>query len=503
MPISNMNPDDIDKLQAGGFLSPETANQLKGQIQPAPASVPDPSVGPAPDPASLNPAAASNPPLTADYGSQPAMSGTQTDQQAPITSQPTAPPSLPTAANEPKPLNPDDFLKANSSQSQLPNTDDKRLKGIEHGYQMRQDATKEGAEAGAQLANETAAVLQKSQENAEKMETQRLANEQNRQAQYEKELGVHRQISDQLLNSKEDPDRWWNSRSTGQKVMAGIGMILGGIGGGMTGSNKNAAMDVINKAIDDDINAQKGERDKLSKVAGIHQNLMDVMRSKFSDERQAEAAARATALERVQMQVQQLAAKYKAPEIQAQAKALGGELESQRNATMMQFEQASKLKQLQAQQLGNMDQITQGITTRVPKDLQKDAFKEKGDLENAQQRANDASKLWEELYKDVSPTTGMPGPNIKESTKRFEARWDSFIDKFARDTEGRVVPTTVELLKGLKPRFDDTRSGDDNTKTAKLNQIRSAIMSTVKTPILTGHKIFTPASQIGTFKPGK
>ncbi len=54
-----------------------------------------------------------------------------------------------------------------------------------------------------------------------------------------------------------DPERYWNSKSTEGKILAGIGMVLSGMGGGMTGSNRNLALEQLNKAIDNDIAAQQ------------------------------------------------------------------------------------------------------------------------------------------------------------------------------------------------------------------------------------------------------
>ncbi len=54
-----------------------------------------------------------------------------------------------------------------------------------------------------------------------------------------------------------DPERYWNNKSTGGKIAAGIGMVLSGMGGGMTGSNRNLALEQLNKAVDDDISAQR------------------------------------------------------------------------------------------------------------------------------------------------------------------------------------------------------------------------------------------------------
>ncbi len=60
----------------------------------------------------------------------------------------------------------------------------------------------------------------------------------------------------QSKEAEVDPDRWWNNKSTGGKILAGVGMFLGGVGGGAQGTGRNVALEVMNKAIDDDMRAQ-------------------------------------------------------------------------------------------------------------------------------------------------------------------------------------------------------------------------------------------------------
>lgn len=70
-----------------------------------------------------------------------------------------------------------------------------------------------------------------------------------------------------------DPDKWWNDKSTGGKILAGIGIVLGGIGGGMTGQGGNTALTVINNAIDRDIDSQKHHIDNSWKAIAAENGL--------------------------------------------------------------------------------------------------------------------------------------------------------------------------------------------------------------------------------------
>lgn len=62
-------------------------------------------------------------------------------------------------------------------------------------------------------------------------------------------------------SKKIDPDRYLNNMKTGSRIAAGIGMILSGFGGGAA-RQSNLALDMLNKSIDNDIEAQRNDQSK-------------------------------------------------------------------------------------------------------------------------------------------------------------------------------------------------------------------------------------------------
>ncbi len=62
-----------------------------------------------------------------------------------------------------------------------------------------------------------------------------------------------------VMDNKIDPNRLYNSKSTGTKVVNAIGLILGGMGAGGTGG-RNLAVDAMNHAIERDVDAQKADQ---------------------------------------------------------------------------------------------------------------------------------------------------------------------------------------------------------------------------------------------------
>lgn len=74
-------------------------------------------------------------------------------------------------------------------------------------------------------------------------------------------LAKHQSVLDDMArqDSSVDPGRFWASRSTGQKITGIIGLAIGAIGAGPDGVNRAAQM--MDKAIDRDIDAQKSEHE--------------------------------------------------------------------------------------------------------------------------------------------------------------------------------------------------------------------------------------------------
>lgn len=78
-------------------------------------------------------------------------------------------------------------------------------------------------------------------------------------------------MAQDVASSKIDPNHYMSSRSAGQKISNIIGLILGGIGGGMTHS-ENPALAILNQKIQQDIDAQKSN---LETKKGLLRHYMD------------------------------------------------------------------------------------------------------------------------------------------------------------------------------------------------------------------------------------
>jgi len=133
------------------------------------------------------------------------------------------------------------------------------------------------------------------EEAASRAERERAAAREQRSAETWKRAEARAEENDaeakKLANERIDPDHWWSSRSTGQKIAGFIAAIVGGLVQGRTGSPRNSGLDMINQEIDRDIDAQKANLANRRDNLGIQRGLVADLYARTGDlERSAEIA---------------------------------------------------------------------------------------------------------------------------------------------------------------------------------------------------------------------
>lgn len=103
------------------------------------------------------------------------------------------------------------------------------------------------------------------------------------------------------------PDNWWHSRETPQKMLSIVGLFLGSLGQAR-GLDTNPALDLIERAIERDVDAQVANVNKDIQAAGLDFNLMGFLRQQGLDIEEARKAAIEQAYRRVEEQVKGLQA---------------------------------------------------------------------------------------------------------------------------------------------------------------------------------------------------
>lgn len=135
-----------------------------------------------------------------------------------------------------------------------------------------------------ELGDAEAAKARYAAEELQRQVDEKTAQETERQKALAEVQSEGDRLRQDILESKIDPRRLWNSRTDGEKAMSLIGIVLSGIGSGLTGQ-PNLALQVIDKAIDRDINAQTAE-------LGKKENALSSLMQKYGNLMQAQQALR-------------------------------------------------------------------------------------------------------------------------------------------------------------------------------------------------------------------
>lgn len=258
------------------------------------------------------------------------------------------------------------------------------------------------------------------------------------------------QIRQAYASQKVDPNRLWNEKSTGAKIGAAIGLLFSGMGSGMTGQ-PNMAMQVIQRQIDRDIDAQKNDQSK-------QMNLYKFNRERFQDERMAEQATRLHQLSALQGQLSSISAKYGGPIAQAQAQHAIGQLEMQSTAIKSSMQQSMYQRAMAQQLMGNggagaqMDPDKKILGLRMSGMIDE---KQQGEmskqLNDAKNHATQTDAILQAFDKAASENTmggrvgrlGYQPPSV--------AAYQTAIMPYLKDAEGRINEQELERTDKLIP----------------------------------------------------
>lgn len=176
--------------------------------------------------------------------------------------------------------------------------------------------------------------------------------------------------SDEFANAKVDSQRFWNSKSTGERILGAIAIGLGAAGASMNGG-ENSALKIIQSAIDKDVEEQKfniqQRTSNLKDRISTERNMLDELRAKFGNDMQAETAFRILANEKTQNQMDKFASKTNSVVVKAQMQSLKAKLMqeqiAQKQALKVQVELGQSLKN------GDLSKIGPVELSLISKDL--------------------------------------------------------------------------------------------------------------------------------------
>lgn len=235
------------------------------------------------------------------------------------------------------------------------------------------------AKAQIDLAKQQAGILDK-QFTPE--QTQDLHNRLKNLDAVEAKYGAENQaLMQSVAANKTDPNRLWNEKSTGGKIMAVIGLLLGGAGAHATGG-RNIALDTLNEQIKQDIDSQVNDQQNKKSLYQMNlERLHDVNSARQATYLQLNSA--------VQGQLQAASSKAQGQLAQGALQQTLGQLRNQydtnavtlkQQAMGMAAKQALAGGQSSGTSLEYLDKDTRERVVRTPMGLRMAPTKEDADL---------------------------------------------------------------------------------------------------------------------------
>jgi hypothetical protein len=448
---------------------------------PAPVDASQPGTPqPIPGPAGTVPVAGYTGPAVADPDPS-AVPPAPTPAPAPVAAQQAPAAPAPVTSVTPSSGNPVGALNAGYSQEQKGNT----------------------AEAAALGAEGTA--------KATVYDTQATQLSNNMKAANDEHIALDKQnnaLRDAISTQQIDPKRFMSNMSTGNKIMASIGMALSGIGSGLSGQS-NFAVDAINKAIDEDIKSQQTD-------LGKKQTLYSDNLKRYGDVTQAQIATAAQMNAIAQGQLAAVAGRAQGPIAQAQAQKINGQLKTQQvtaqqslvsNMLSQEFTRAqmgAKLGLANGQSGVNPELLTPEDRSRVvslPGGRQAlaptagDAETVK-DVQSTFDQVRDGLDRLDAITKDQVPVLGgLPGTENRKKAEVVIGGLQNALKKL-QDNK-RLSEPVVENLMSQIPRPDTFFSLRSNNAVAS-QELRKTL-DTIQAATLSSHlEGYTPGKKLNT-----
>lgn len=196
------------------------------------------------------------------------------------------------------------------------------------GFDMQQTGIAMAAKAGAEQAAAEESKIRETvrlQDQRAALDEKARIDEQNQLAEKQKELDTK---TSEVANLKVDAGQFWGNKSTGDKIMAGIGLFLGALGAAKDGVNRAAG--IIENQIKLDVDTQEANiANRRAGLASDHTAFAN-MKGIFKDNQLARAATMAAGFERAENELKAISAKYKGTQASAQAMTLLGDLENRK-----------------------------------------------------------------------------------------------------------------------------------------------------------------------------
>lgn len=354
-----------------------------------------------------------------------------------------------------------------------------------YGTGATQDAYMRGiGEQKAGIMGEARALGAQGQAEA-KVAHDSAVNKQNLLDNYQNEnatLNAQRQeFMQHLQNQKIDPNHYLGEMSTMGRIGNAIGLILGGMGSGLTGG-KNPALEMLNANIDRDIRAQEAN-------LGTSKSLLEFNQQQFGNLRDAKEMTRAMMNDVTSAKLKEAAAKSQDPLAKARALQAAGQLDQQTAANVGQY--AMRKTMLQGMRDGKVAPAS-FIEFALPQADRPAARKELSEAQEGIKARDNVLGAFDKI--DHLQTIGSRVGSPVQSKAQIDALRGPVVAALSKATAGRFTEQDSQMLEPLFPKLSD----DMATRMQKRQALTRLINEKLNYPTLDAYHI-NPVKQGGRF----
>jgi len=341
-------------------------------------------------------------------------------------------------------------------------------------YAKRRTALEEAQAIGEWEAEKKAANLERQAEIAGLAEQRRQALAQRQQIAVDDQMQKIREVQDDLRTSKIDPQRMFKTAAgkpdTGKRILAAIAIGLGQYSATHL-RKENTALRLINNAIDRDIDAQKANL--ANKQAGLaaESSILGMMRQKFADEKDAEAATRIHLMELAKMDLESVLGQSASKQAALRGQDAIAQLDQQQAAEAYKIQENTRARELQAHQLALSGETTKAqlgmtraamagkLVSGAGKQLPASAVAKTADFRGARNNVDLLEREWRDKTGWASIITQyIPGT----STKKYVDAQKAAAQLIGKKLEGRMTDEDYERILGMMPEPGDSRGRAEN-----------------------------------------
>lgn len=316
------------------------------------------------------------------------------------------------------------------------------------------------AQAQGQLGQRESQILDQGNQGIQKLTDDYARNSQSLMDEAKK-------ASQDYFNGKIDPNHYWNEKSTAGKIGSVIGLILGGIGSGLTGQ-ENMAFKYLNTQIDRDIESQKVNMDKKK-------NLMSYNMQMLGNLRDATQMTKAMQMDVVSNKLKQAAAQAQDPIARARALQEAGKIDQQIAPMMQQIAMRRTLMGGVSQGKADPSMV---IRAYVPEAQQEKYYKELQTMQNTTRARDNILGAFDQVNK--INTVGNTIMSPFQRGKQVDAITKPLTAGLSKETAGRFTEQDAQMLEALWP----ARGDSAETVAQKRAQIEKLVSEKMNFPML-------------------